>query len=98
MQLWREHSRKRTSVFWELERLQRGNFSFFCLFRATPAAYGDSQARDLIWAIAAGLFHSSQQHWILNPLSEARDQNHEVAGPSRIRFRCTTTATPETFC
>ena len=36
-------------------------FLFFCLFafsRATPAAYGGSQARGLIGAIAAGLRHS----------------------------------------
>ena len=31
-------------------------FSFF--FRATPAAYGGSQARGLIGAITAGLHHS----------------------------------------
>ena len=29
-----------------------------CLFRATPAAYGDSQARGQIRATAAGLCHS----------------------------------------
>ena len=35
-------------------------FFFFCfgLFRAVPAAYGGSQARDLIGAVAAGLHHS----------------------------------------
>ena len=32
--------------------------NFFCLFRATPAAYGGSQARGLIGAVAAGLHHS----------------------------------------
>ena len=31
---------------------------FFCLFRAAPAAYGGSQARGLIWAVAASLPHS----------------------------------------
>ena len=31
---------------------------FFCLFRATPATYGGSQAKGLIGAIAAGLHHS----------------------------------------
>ena len=31
---------------------------FFFLFRATPAAYGRSQARDLIRATAADLHHS----------------------------------------
>ena len=36
------------------------SFSFFvfCLFRAAPAAYGSSQARGLIGAVAAGLRHS----------------------------------------
>ena len=34
-------------------------FSFnFCLFRATPVAYGGSQARSRIRATAAGLYHS----------------------------------------
>jgi len=41
-------------------------FSFF-IFRVAPLAYGISQARGQIGAAAAGL------HWILNPLSEARD-------------------------
>ena len=31
---------------------------FFGLFRATPIAYGGSQARGLIGAAAAGLYHS----------------------------------------
>ena len=33
-------------------------FFFFFYFRATPAAYGGSQARGRIRAIAAGLHHS----------------------------------------
>ena len=33
-------------------------FFFFCLFRATSAAYGGSQARGIIGATAAGLHHS----------------------------------------
>ena len=33
-------------------------FFFFGLFRAAPAAYGGSQARDLIGGAAAGLYHS----------------------------------------
>ena len=32
-------------------------FFFFSLFRATPVAYGGSQARDPIAAMAAGLHH-----------------------------------------
>ena len=33
-------------------------FILFLLFRATPVAYGNSQARGQIRAIAAGLHHS----------------------------------------
>ena len=33
-------------------------FIYFCLFRATPAAYGGSQARGPVGAAAAGLHHS----------------------------------------
>ena len=33
-------------------------YFFFCHFRATPAAYGGSQARGRIGAIAASLCHS----------------------------------------
>ena len=36
-------------------------FFVFCLFRAAPAAYGGSQARGLIGAVAAGLHHSYKQ-------------------------------------
>ena len=63
---------------------------FFLLFRAVPTAYGDSQARGPVEATAAGLHQSHSNarskphlkptpqltaHQILNPLSEARDQN-----------------------
>ena len=61
-------------------------FLSFCLFRAALGAYGGSQARGQIRAAAVTtitgtpdpscifeLHHSSWQHWILNPLSEARD-------------------------
>ena len=30
------------------------------------------------------LHHSSQQHWILNPVSEARDKTPNLMVPSRI--------------
>ena len=40
------------------------------------------------------LHHSSQQHQILNPLSEAWDQTCNLMGPSRIHFCCATTGTP----
>ena len=32
------------------------------------------------------LHHSPRQHWILNPLSEARDQTCNLIVPSQIRF------------
>ena len=32
------------------------------------------------------LHRSSQQCWILNPLSEARDRTHIVTDPSRVCF------------
>ena len=41
------------------------------------------------------LHQSSWQHWILNPLSEARDRTLNLVVPSRIRFRCATRAAPE---
>ena len=64
------------------------------LFRAAPTAYGGSQARGLIRAVAAGLHHSSQHCWILNPLSEARDGIHNVMVPSWICFHCGKTGIP----
>ena len=74
-------------------------FFFFFLFRAVPAAYESSWARGPIGAPApagavrcAGLHHSHicdrchslQQHWILNSLSEARDQTHILMDTSRV--------------
>ena len=37
-------------------------FQSFCLFRAAPMAYGVSQARDEIRAVAASLYHSNARH------------------------------------
>ena len=56
----------------------------FLLFRATPKAYGGSQARVPIGAIAAGLRHSLRHRGILNPLSKARDQTLNLMVPSWI--------------
>ena len=86
-------------------------FFFFCPFRAAPPAYGGSQARSLIGAVAASLHqshsntrsepvckvhHSSWQRQIVNPLSEARYRTCTLMVPSRIRFQCaTTTGTPQ---
>ena len=41
------------------------------------------------------LHHSSQQRWILNPLSKAGDGTLNLMVPSRIRFHCATTRTFE---
>ena len=43
------------------------------------------------------LHHSLQQCWILNLLSEARDQTCNLVVPSQIRFRCTSSGTPFFF-
>ena len=40
------------------------------------------------------LHHNSWQHWILNPLSDARDRTYNLMAPIRICFCCTTTAIP----
>ena len=76
-------------------------FFFFVFFRATPMAYGISQARGQIRAAAAGLHqshsgarssricnlhHSSRQHQILNPMSEARDRTHNLMVISQVRY------------
>ena len=66
---------------------------------AAPKAYGDSQARGIIGAVAASLHHSSWQHQILNSLSEARDQTCILMDTSRIRFCYATTGTlRDPFC
>ena len=54
------------------------------VFRATPEAYGGSQARDRIRAAAAGLCHSLGQHWIDNLLSKARDQTSVLMDTSWV--------------
>ena len=88
-------------------------FFVFCPFRAAPLAYGGSQARGLIGAVAAGLcqshsnarsqlrlrylHHSSWQRWVLNPLSEGRDRTCNLMVPSQIRFHCATMGTPAPF-
>ena len=40
------------------------------------------------------LYHSSWQHWILNPLRKARDWTHNFMVSSRICFCCATMGTP----
>ena len=78
--------------------------------RAAPTACGGSQARDWIWAVAAGqchsysnarwgnciwdTLHSSEQCQICNPLSKARDQTHVLMDNSQVRYCWATSGTP----
>ena len=48
-------------------------FFFFLLFRAAPTAYGSSQARGRIRAVAVSLHHSHSNAGSLTQLSKARD-------------------------
>ena len=73
-------------------------------------AYGGSQVRSRIGAVAAGLhhshsnlgskphlqliYHSSQQCLIINPLSKARDQTCILKDADQIRFHWAMTQTP----
>ena len=84
-----------------------GSFFFFLLFKGLTQAYGGSQARGQLElqvpatatatqdpSHVCDLHHSSRQHWILKPLSEARDQTCNVMVPSWIRFLCAMVGTP----
>ena len=75
----------------------------FLHFRATPTAYGDPRlgAAGLCHShsnagssFICNLHHSSRQHQILNPMSEARDQTHNLMVPTWIRFLCAMMGTP----
>ena len=60
---------------------------FVCLFlRASPVTFGNPQVRGRIRATASSLYHSPQQCWILNPLSEARDQTGVLMDTSRVSY------------
>ena len=87
-------------------------YVFFLWFRAALTAYGGSQARGLIRAIAAAYatatamqypsqvcnqHHSSWQCCILNPLSEARDWSCDLMVLSWVRFQCATVGTPHVY-
>ena len=85
-------------------------FLFLAFFSATFTAYGSSQARGRIRAVAAGhshsnarcearicdLHHSSQQCWILNPLRETRDWTCILMSTTRIRLHWAMMGTPRT--
>ena len=74
--------------------------SFFAFSRAVPMAYGGSQVRSLIGAVAADLHQGRSNAGskpnlrptpqltatpILNPLSKAGDQTRNLIVPSQIR-------------
>ena len=75
-------------------------FTYLPFFRATPVAYGGSQAigveselQLLAFATAmkdlshvCNLHHRSQQYQILNPLSRARDQTHILTDTSQVCY------------
>ena len=76
------------------------SFFFFAISRAASMAYGGSQARGVIGAVATclhqnhsnrdpsrvcNLHHSSRQRGIPKPLSKARDRTRNLVVPSRIR-------------
>ena len=78
-------------------------------FRATPTACGgligamELQLPAYTRATAmpdpshiCGLHHSSQQRWILNPLSKARDWTRNLTVSGQIHFCCATMGTPWT--
>ena len=58
-----------------------------------PATATATATQDLSFVF--DLHHSSWQHWILNPLSEARDWTYNLMVPSQICFCCTMTGTPK---
>ena len=72
--------------------------SFFCLFLGShpqpmevPKLGVDSERQLLACATAMqdpshvyNLHHSSREHWILNPLSEAWNRTHNLIDPSRV--------------
>ena len=57
-------------------------FVFLPFSKAASEAYGGSQARGLIGVVAVGLPQSHSNCQILNPLSKARDQTHNLTFPS----------------
>ena len=110
-----ERPKERDELFkaWDLPAGGRGchkntqNFFFFFLFRAAHAAYGGSQARGWIGAVATGsytatpdpsriyeLHHSWWQRPILNAQSKARDRNLILMVTSQIRFYWAMIGTP----
>ena len=57
-----------------------------------PAYTTATATRDL--SQVCNLPHISRQHWILNPLSEARDRTRNLVVPRQICFHCAMMGTP----
>ena len=85
---------------------------FVWFFKAVPAIYGSSQARGWMelqlpayptatetqdLSHVCELHHSSRQHWILNPLIEARDQTHVLMDISWVHYCWAMIGTPNPF-
>ena len=99
-----------TFALWNHQPEHPQFFFFLVLFRATPGAYGGSQARRsnrsyILLACTTAtapsdlsrvcdLYHSSWQRWILNPLREPRDQTCVLIKTSHIRLRWATMGMP----
>ena len=84
-------------------------FFFFCFLgphsrhMEVPSLGVESELQLLTYATATAtqdqslicdLRHSSQQCWILDPLSEARDQTHVLMDSSQVHFCCAAVGTP----
>ena len=91
---------------WQSNKSSLFLLHLFFFFTAALTAYGCSQARGRIGALACttdtampdpnlicDLHHSSWQCWILNPLSKARDQTFVLKDTSHICFRWAMTRT-----
>jgi len=86
----------RISFHSRVPSLSLGDLFFFCplsFFRAAPAAYGSSQARGRIRAVATAtknlsrdcdVRHSSRHRLILNPPSKDRDQTRILMDASPV--------------
>ena len=99
----KKDQKKKKVFFFQIQENQKVMlFFFFCLFafsRATPEAYGGSQASGRIGAVAASLRQSHSNvgseprprptprltlHRVLNPLSKAKDGTRSLMILSRI--------------